>query len=45
MRQYFQEPMYLIVNNAVDHRYLDRLDSSREPTSLVVDWIRVYQEP
>jgi hypothetical protein len=35
----------LIVNNAVDHRYLDYLDSNQAPTSLVVDWIRVYQEP
>ena len=45
MRQYFQEPMYLIVNNAVDHRYLDYLEPSQAPTSLVVDWIRVFQEP
>ncbi|MBM3920380.1 MAG: glycoside hydrolase family 16 protein [Sphingomonadales bacterium] len=42
MRQFYQEPMYLVVNNAVDHRYLQHIDNSRLPVSLEVDWIRVY---
>lgn len=42
MEQFYREPMYLIVNNAVDHRYLDCLDRSRLPVALEVDWIRVY---
>ena len=42
MRQFYKEPMYLVVNNAVDHRYLQYIDNSRLPVSLEVDWIRVY---
>jgi len=45
MRQFYQEPMYLVVNNAVDHRYLQHIDNSRLPVALEVDWIRVYTAP
>ena len=45
MRQFYQEPMYLVVNNAVDHRYLQHIDNSRLPVSLEVDWIRVFAAP
>jgi beta-glucanase (GH16 family) len=42
MEQFYREPMYLIVNNAVDHRYLKYIDNTALPVSLEVDWIRVY---
>lgn len=42
MEQFYREPMYLIVNNAIDHRYLKYIDNSKLPVSLEVDWIRVY---
>jgi beta-glucanase (GH16 family) len=42
MEQFYKEPMYLIVNNAIDHRYLKYIDNSKLPVSLEVDWIRVY---
>ncbi len=45
MRRFYQEPMYLVVNNAVDHRYLQHIDNSRLPVALEVDWIRVYTAP
>jgi beta-glucanase (GH16 family) len=45
MRQFYQEPMYLVVNNAVDHRYLQYIDNRRLPVSLEVDWIRVFAAP
>lgn len=45
MRQFYREPMYLVVNNAVDHRYLQYIDNSRLPVSLEVDWIRVFAPP
>jgi beta-glucanase (GH16 family) len=45
MRQFYQEPMYMVVNNAVDHRYLAYLNNSRLPVSMEVDWIRVYADP
>jgi len=42
MNQFYNEPMYLVVNNAVDHRYLECIDNSKLPVSLEVDWIKVY---
>ena len=45
MRQFYREPMYIIVNNAVDHRYLQHIDNRRLPVALEVDWIRVYAPP
>ncbi len=45
MKQYFQEPMYLIVNNALDHRYLNYLPKGKFSQEFVVDWIKVYQNP
>ena len=42
MKQFYNEPMYLVVNNAVDHRYLECIDNSKLPVSLEVDWIKVY---
>ncbi|MBL7812066.1 MAG: glycoside hydrolase family 16 protein [Bacteroidetes bacterium] len=44
MRQFYQEPMYMVVNNAVDHRYLQCIDRRKLPCSLQVDWIQVYQQ-
>ncbi|MEY4002361.1 MAG: hypothetical protein RIT07_403, partial [Bacteroidota bacterium] len=35
----------IVVNNAVDHRYLPYLNNSRLPVSMEVDWIRVYADP
>jgi beta-glucanase (GH16 family) len=45
MKQYFQEPMYLIVNNALDHRYLEYLPKGKFSQAFVVDWVKVYQNP
>lgn len=42
MNQFYREPMYLLVNNAVDYRFLKCLDNSTLPVKLEVDWIRVY---
>jgi beta-glucanase (GH16 family) len=42
MNQFYCEPMYIVVNNAIDHRYLKYLDNSKLPVNLEVDWIRVY---
>lgn len=42
MEQFYREPMYLILNNAIDHRYLDCIDKSKLPVALEVDWVRVY---
>ena len=42
MRKYFNEEMYIILNNAIDHRYLGCVDSSELPHTFEIDWIRVY---
>ncbi len=44
MRQFYQEPMYLILNNALENKYLPNLVSSGNATSdFQVDWVQVYQ--
>jgi hypothetical protein len=43
MQQFYQEPMVVILNNAVDHNYLDCINNSNMPVDFVVDWIKVYQ--
>ncbi len=43
MKQYFQEPMYIVLNNQIQSRYLEQLQSLGYPTSdFQVDWIQVY---
>jgi len=43
MKQYFQEPMYIVLNNQIQSRYLSQLQSLGYPTSdFQVDWIQVY---
>lgn len=44
MQQYFQEPMYVIINNAVDHNYLQALKNWDKPQDFQVDWIQIYQK-
>jgi hypothetical protein len=44
MRQFFQEPMYLILNNGLENKYLPNLVASGNKTSdFQVDWVQVYQ--
>ena len=44
MRQFFQEPMYLILNNGLENKYLPQLVASGNKTSdFQVDWVQVYQ--
>lgn len=44
MRQFYREPMAMLLNNAVDHRYLDCLDNTMLPVDFQVDWVQVYQQ-
>ena len=44
MRQFYKEPMYLIVNNALDHNYLKEISNAKMPQDFQVDWVQVYQE-
>lgn len=44
MQQFYQEPMVVILNNAVDHNYLDCIDNSKMPVDFIVDWIKIYQK-
>lgn len=44
MRQFYQEPMYLILNNGLENKYLPQLVASGNQTSdFQVDWVQVYQ--
>lgn len=43
MKQFYSEPMYIILNNAVDHRYLNCIDKAQLPSTFEVDWIKVFQ--
>ncbi len=46
MSQFYQEPMYLILNNALENKYIPQLISSGNKTSdFQVDWVQVYQSP
>lgn len=44
MEQFYRENMYVIINNAVDHRFLEFIDNSALPADFQVDWIRIYQK-
>lgn len=44
MEQFYRQPMYIILNNAVDHRYLNCIKPSDLPNTFDVDWVRVYQK-
>lgn len=44
MEQFYMEPMYVVLNNAVDHRYLNCLKNEGLPADFQVDWIRIYQK-
>ena len=44
MRQFYQEPMYLILNNALDHEHLEPLKTAQMPQDFQVDWVQVYQK-
>jgi beta-glucanase (GH16 family) len=44
MRQFYKEPMYLIVNNALDHNYLKEISTAKMPQDFQVDWVQVYQQ-
>lgn len=44
MRQFYKEPMYLILNNALENKYLPNLVSSGNTTTdFQIDWVQVYQ--
>lgn len=43
MRQFYKEPMYLIINNALDHDHLESLKAAEMPQDFQVDWVQVYQ--
>jgi len=42
MRKYFDEEMYVIINNAIDNRYIDCLEANQLPHKFEIDWVRVY---
>jgi len=44
MQQFYKEPMYLIINNALDHEHLEGLKNASMPQDFQVDWVQVYQE-
>lgn len=44
MRQFYLEPMYIILNNAVDHDFLNEIKSAKMPQDFQVDWVQVYQK-
>lgn len=44
MQQFYKEPMYLIINNALDHEHLEGLKNAVMPQDFQVDWVQVYQE-
>jgi beta-glucanase (GH16 family) len=44
MDQFYKEPMFIILNNAVDHRYLDCIKNDKLPVDFEIDWIRIYQK-
>ncbi len=43
MQQFYKEPMYLIINNALDHEHLNSLKNAEMPQDFQVDWVQVYQ--
>lgn len=46
MSQFYQEPMYLILNNALENKYIPQLISNgNKTTDFLIDWVQVYQTP
>lgn len=46
MAQFYQEPMFLVLNNALENSYIPQLIESGNKTSdFQVDWVQVYQIP
>lgn len=46
MAQFYQEPMFLVLNNALENTYIPQLIESGNKTSdFQVDWVQVYQIP
>lgn len=43
MQQFYNEPMYLVINNSIDKNYIRCLKPEHLPQSFVVDWVKVYQ--
>lgn len=44
LRQWMDEPMVIVLNNAFDEKYIDNLNPVNEvKNEFVVDWIRVYK--
>lgn len=44
MAQFLKEPMYLVLNNALENSYIPQLIESGNKTSdFQVDWVKVYQ--
>lgn len=44
MRQFYKEPMFVLLNNAVDHRFLNCINKESLPCDFQVDWIRIFQK-
>ena len=46
MAQFYQEPMFLVLNNGLENTYIPQLIESGNKTSdFQVDWVQVYQIP
>ncbi len=46
MAQFYQEPMYLILNNGIESAYISNLQDHGNPSSdFQIDWIQVFQPP
>lgn len=46
MAQFYQEPMFLVLNNALENTYIPQLiESGNETSDFQVDWVQVYQIP
>lgn len=44
MSQFYKEPMYLILNNALENTYIpDLINSGNKTSDFQVDWVKVYQ--
>lgn len=43
MQHWFNQPMVVIINNSIDHRYLKYIDNKKLPTHFVIDYVKVYQ--
>jgi beta-glucanase (GH16 family) len=44
MAQFYQEPMFLVLNNALENTYIpDLIKSGNKTSDFQVDWVQVYQ--